>query len=317
MHNALEWGLFRFRIRALEDLSLPEYKGATFRGGFGQALKGVTCALKRQDCGACLLRDRCVYVYLFETPPPVDAAMMRLYPAAPHPFVLEPPETKAHHIPRGEALEFGLVLVGRALELLPYFVYAFISLGERGLGREQGTFALEAVFSEDADETRMVYDIATQKLQVGDCRMTSEHLTRRCEVLSYAPRLVLEFLTPTRIKWDGHLLDMPEFHHLIRALLRRLSSLSYFHCGQRLELDYKEWVALAQGVQTVEKELIWHDWERYSTRQKQRMTLGGFMGRIAFEGFFQDFLPLLALGEILHVGKGTTFGLGRYRLLEA
>ncbi|GLI34300.1 CRISPR system precrRNA processing endoribonuclease RAMP protein Cas6 [Desulforhabdus amnigena] len=317
MINSLKWNRFRFRIRALGDLSLPQYKGATFRGGFGQALKGVTCALKRQDCGTCLLRDRCVYVYLFETPPPVDAAMMRLYPSAPHPFVLEPPETKACHIPKGECLEFGLVLVGRALELLPYFVYAFISLGERGLGREHGTFALESVFSEDSGIPRMIYDMTTQKLRAGAPPVVSEHLMRRCKALSSASKLGVEFLTPTRIKSDGHLLDGPEFHHLIRALLRRISSLSYFHCGQRLKLDYREWISRAQEIQTVEKELSWYDWERYSTRQKQRMTLGGFIGRIAFEGTFQSFLPLLVLGEILHVGKGATFGLGHYRLMES
>lgn len=314
MIDVLKLGRFRFKIRALENLLLPEYKGATFRGGFGQALKNVACALKRQDCGTCLLRDRCVYIYLFETPPPRDTDMMRLYPSVPHPFVLEPPETKARYIPAGECLEFGLVLVGKALELLPYFVYAFISLGERGLGKEHGTFALEAVLSEDSGLPRRIYDINTQRLQVEHLEMSVAHLKQRIEALTSASKLVLEFRTPTRIKAEGHLKEAPEFHHLARTLLRRISSLAYFHCAQRLDLNYRELVLQAQRVQTSERDLSWYDWERYSTRQKQRMALGGFKGHIAFEGEFKDFLPLVVLGETLHVGKGATFGLGRYSI---
>jgi CRISPR/Cas system endoribonuclease Cas6 (RAMP superfamily) len=41
---------------------------------------------------------------------------------------------------------------------------------------------------------------------------------------------------------------------------------------------------------------------------------GGFVGDATFEGDLAEFLPALRLGELVHVGKGTTFGLGKYRL---
>lgn len=44
--------------------------------------------------------------------------------------------------------------------------------------------------------------------------------------------------------------------------------------------------------------------------------MGGFVGEIIFEGEIEPFMPLLKAGEILHVGKGTSFGLGKYRILE-
>ncbi len=70
MFEHIRIGKFLLRLRALDDLHLPAYKGSTLRGGFGAALKHVACALKRQDCGGCLLRDRCVYLYLFRNPAP-------------------------------------------------------------------------------------------------------------------------------------------------------------------------------------------------------------------------------------------------------
>jgi len=58
--------------------------------------------------------------------------------------------------------------------------------------------------------------------------------------------------------------------------------------------------------------LRWYDWERYSSRQETRMRLGGLVGEVEFEGELAEFLPYLFLGELIHLGKGTSFGLGRY-----
>jgi len=46
------------------------------------------------------------------------------------------------------------------------------------------------------------------------------------------------------------------------------------------------------------------------------MKLGGVIGRIAFKGEIGEFMPFIKLGEFLHVGKGTTFGLGKYEIAE-
>ena len=42
--------------------------------------------------------------------------------------------------------------------------------------------------------------------------------------------------------------------------------------------------------------------------------MGCFMGDITFEGELAEFLPFLRLGEYLHVGKGTVYGLGEYEI---
>jgi len=38
-------------------------------------------------------------------------------------------------------------------------------------------------------------------------------------------------------------------------------------------------------------------------------------GEITFEGNIEPFMPLIKAGEVLHIGKGTGFGLGRYRIV--
>ena len=59
-----------------------------------------------------------------------------------------------------------------------------------------------------------------------------------------------------------------------------------------------------------------HDPERYSARQDVKMKMGGFVGEVQYVGEVREFFPLLKLGEKLHVGKATGFGLGRYEVLH-
>jgi hypothetical protein len=104
---------------------------------------------------------------------------------------------------------------------------------------------------------------------------------------------------------------------LVKALLGRVSSLSYFHCGQRWEVDFRGLIdRAADRVRTAEVGSGWADWSRFSGRQQQRVEMGGLAGQVTYEGDLRDYLPLLALGELVHVGKGTVFGNGKYRIVK-
>jgi len=37
---------------------------------------------------------------------------------------------------------------------------------------------------------------------------------------------------------------------------------------------------------------------------------------VTYSGSLADFLPFLRLGELVHVGKGTVFGLGKYQMTD-
>jgi hypothetical protein len=125
--------------------------------------------------------------------------------------------------------------------------------------------------------------------------------------------LEVEFLTMTRLQHEGQLVRVPEFHVLVRALLRRLSTLAYFYHGVEVDLDFRGMISRAEGVVTEPLTLRWEGWQRYSARQKAAMDLGGLAGKVCYRGNLEEFLPLLAFGWLVHVGKNATFGLGQYR----
>ena len=111
------------------------------------------------------------------------------------------------------------------------------------------------------------------------------------------------------------------FADLIRALLRRLSSLCYFHCGFGLNIDYQELIRQAGEIQTIASELYWQEQSRYSTRQEAKILMGGVVGHVTYEApcvqAMLPFLPLLVLGQYTHVGKGTVMGMGKFTVRNA
>ncbi len=321
----IAYTVHRFTLQAEEPIELPPYKGSTLRGGFGTAFRRVVCALKKTDCGDCLLKGRCVYAYVFESQPEEEVHVFGRVRSIPRPFVLEPPEDKRTVYDIGETLQFNLILVGRATDYLPYFVYAFEELGRTGIGRGRGRFRLEDVSVQTSGPPRSVY-------RPEEGRLLHTHpsildLTDAImEVISPtgvepSASLTLRFETPTRLKYQRRLTIEPHFHVLIRQLLRRLFLLWYFHCGGRDEAEpfrrdyHRLIIEKAKEVQLTRADLRWYDWQRYSHRQGTMMRLGGFVGEATYTGPVSQFIPFLRAGQILHLGKGTTFGLGRFTLL--
>ena len=143
------YGKYKFLCVFNDDAILPYYKGSTFRGVFGRALKKVVCALRRSDCSECLLRHKCVYSRVFETHSSYNETKDTRIAAPPHPFVIEPPPTTETHFSNGDHFDFHLLLFGQTNEYLPYFIYAFEQMGKIGIGKringKRAHFNLEGV----------------------------------------------------------------------------------------------------------------------------------------------------------------------------
>ncbi|HBE44115.1 MAG TPA: CRISPR-associated protein Cas6 [Deltaproteobacteria bacterium] len=312
----LTYQKFLFSIEAQDALSLPYYKGSTFRGGFGNAFRRVVCALKKKECKECMLASRCIYAYIFETSPHEDANLMNMnkYEKIPHPFIIEPPEETHRTYKPGDSLSFNLVLIGRATDYLPYFIFTFEELGKIGIGRGRGKYRLTKV---ETGKKELVYSSDDKTVRAA----TPEELYIQ-ETFDFSGRLEktikIKFLTPARISYQRSLTADLKFHILIRNLLRRLNLLHYFHCEKTIPAwDHKELIKEAEKISTETGSFRWLDWERYSSRQNVKMKMGGITGEITYKGNMEPFMPILEAGEIVHIGKGTSFGLGRYEISSA
>lgn len=264
------FGKYQFYCRLRNEAVLPYYKGSTFRGVFGHALKKVVCALKKEECKDCLLKNRCLYACVFETSLAVNTPVNERLAAPPHPFVIEPPLTTMTHFRENDPFDFSLLLFGEVNQSLPYFIYAFEQMGKIGIGKRingaNGRFILEKVQSGD----QLVYSHADKKLNMSG---PFEALALK-DPGDYAEEIFkirIRIITPLRLKFQNRLKAELPFHVLSRAMLRRVSSLYNFYGDGEPDLDYRGLVKKADEVRIVESDLTWFDWRRYSFRQDQAM----------------------------------------------
>lgn len=304
-----------FKIEAVEDIYLPYFKGSTFRGVFGNTFKKIVCALKSQICNDCLLKYTCVYAYIFETPPPLDKSLLNFsnYRTIPHPFVIEPPLDKKRYFKYGEELVFSLILIGKARNYLPYFIYTFSECGKAGIGKGRGRFTLKEVYTEN----KKIFDNDGKNIIPPDGEIFEIKENIETENQNPQEEITIEIQTPLRIKSKNALVIKLEFHTLIKYLILRMTLLQFFHCdGEQPNWDHKKIIEIAKEVKTIEDNTQWWDWERYSARQQTKIKLGGIIGRIKYSGNIAPFKNLLIAGEIFHLGKNTSFGLGKYKIIE-
>ncbi len=299
-------------------MMLPRLKGSVIRGALGASLKRVSCALRHQRCDTCILRERCIYVGFFERLPPVPGSPKWLN-VRPSPFVLEPPDTETQDYNPATRFSFNILLFGKTNEFLPYLIYAIEQMGRHGLGKavhgdNRGSFTLEAVIHGGqeiytAKEGRLYQPENLTDLVPPDLSGGYPHLA--------LTKLSVRLVTPLRLKSSNKFQDQLPFSSLIRAALRRISSLEATYGEAEPNLPYRELAAMAESVKIMDMDLSWHDWHRYSSRQKASMRLGGMVGTTSYKDEnLGVFMPLLRYVEQVHLGKQTSFGLGHLEIIE-
>lgn len=323
--NALRIGAFRFRIEPLQPLVVPAVnKGNMLRGGFGHAFRRLCCIPQCQETKACPLAATCPYKSVFEPCPPPGSERLSRNQDIPRPFVFRAPQITQTQFEEDETFEFGLVLMGRALDFLPYFVLSFRELAGQGLGLNRARCTLErveqtGVTSNGAGgvcEAKLIYNAEDQVFRATESVNSDDWIRARLRELNASSggestqRITIRFLTPTFLRADGEVVRRPEFHHVFKRLRDRINALSTFFGDGPLDLDFRGLGARAEKVRTVSARTDWVERYRTSSKTRQRHELSGFVGDATYEGELSEFLPWLVLGELIHVGKHTAWGNG-------
>lgn len=58
----------------------------------------------------------------------------------------------------------------------------------------------------------------------------------------------------------------------------------------------------------------WIELKRFSNKQKKLLAMGGIVGKITIKNPSDKLIKILVAGEVLQIGKNTSFGLGQYKL---
>ena len=351
----------RLRIVPQQELKLPAIsKSNTLRGAFGTAFRRLVCIPQCHEARLCPLDGTCPYRIIFEPAPPPGGERLSKNADIPRPFIFQPPlETATTYAP-GQAFDFTLTLMGKALDFLPYFILAFREVAQEGIGLNRAKCTLERVEQIDASgfgardsgsghairnpesgipypEPRtpspvsaLIYTAADQPFRAPRAATLGDYVQARLAQLStFDSRLSTLFLTPTYLKSEGQAVRQPEFHHLFKRVRDRLNALSTFYGPGPIDADFKGLGKAAEKIRTVKSDVHWQERSRRSSKTGQRHELSGFTGECVYEFPNQEFgisnlesgisnlelLKWLICGELLHAGRHTAWGNGRYALI--
>lgn len=297
----------KFILRVNERLQLPVYKGSVFRGMIMRQFKRSFCPLRIPECESCNIKAECIYFALFETELlKTEPYFLKKVKKAPHPFVIEPPETEKTDFIDGEEFGLKLILIGKYSKYLAHFVYSIEELGAEGIPL-RGKFKLQNIMALDNNNDWLnIYETRKKNLNKNVPVIRIQELK-----YDFSSNVRICFKTPTRIQKSGKLTSKLTAEILFETLYRRLLSLNYSFCDGEQKNGH---IGKIDAV-IKKSNIVWKDWERISNRQRTKMKLGGFVGELVLDNLNQELLQMLIIGSHLHIGKNTAFGLGRYEVI--
>ncbi|MEW6418523.1 MAG: CRISPR system precrRNA processing endoribonuclease RAMP protein Cas6 [Nitrospirota bacterium] len=304
-------------------------KGSVLRGAFGSSLRKLVCSMdKKASCDSCILKEKCAYTLIFN---PVGINPAKRLQNVPRGYVLKPPLEKDTEYSVNKPFSFDMILIGDRINYLPYVIVAINELGKMGIGLNRGKFSLNNIsiipFNPPLAKphfipliSESIYDNESNTVRNIQKLISGKELLEYAEKLN-RHRIELHFFTPTRIRYNptgekgkSNVVRVPEFHHLIRRLRDRINALSVTYCSSPIDVDFKGLAERAMEVKGRDVNLRWIDIKRKSRTQHIDHDQSGFIGNITFEGNLKEFLPLIILGEYVHVGEDAVFGNGWYRI---
>ena len=298
----------RFTISFQQDSCLPEDKVSAIRGGMGEMLLRMNCIRDRQ-CGSCDFESECIvqrtmYSKFEKTPEFVttDGSIG---------YVLEC-EDNREHFGKGETLEFYLILFGKTIIYFNQFVQAFQAMGiQNGIGKNHSRFQIVSIRNSEGEPILEKNFLNMKKYIV---HVLYDYILFRkmwYEISGNRSRMVFE--TPLTLKYRNEFLQEYRLNVIVNAVVRRIYMLD---CFEGIESDiYDKYKC--EDVSVPEFLGQEHDLVsvcRYSTRKNGKMILKGIKGYALLPELPEDIWQILMVGELIHIGKNTSFGFGRYSI---
>lgn len=324
----------RFELKALEAIDVPPYKGDMLRMALLWWLSDFWCPQPQRCRNGCRRPDVCMFGQLCEpvVNPNWSPQIRHLIGDTPPPaYAVWDAQDRRTHFAPGDAWSFELTLTGElALRQIPAIIAAVQQGAECGMGRVRARSSIQRVValvwrtSGDFEEhplavlekVNQVESLLWQSYRLEEITLTMLQAIQWAEQWpTPLQTLRIDYLSPVKLKERGEWVEIPEFSAVARALTRRLRILSeVYGGGEWSHAEYGPLLDLADAVRLEHHETHWLDYARHS-QQSGTYVIEGFVGPAWYTvEDFRPLLPVLWLGQWLHIGKSYVIGSGRYQL---
>lgn len=293
-----------FTIQLVEDTVLPEQKASALRGGMGEMLLRVNC-IRDRNCEACDFESECIVrrtMYSkFERKPDFVTTGDSVG------YVMECEDYRTMFC-AGDYLKFTLILFGKTIVYFSQYMQAIFSLGQFGVGKNKSKFQIVQVTNQKKEDLLSGDNIYMERYEISTIRDYVIYRKRKIEERGFDGKMT--FRTPLTLKSNGVFIDAFEMEAILKGVVRRIFILD---CFEGIEADQIE-VDKLQIPEIMDQRVRFAHVKRYSNRQKMSMQFHGIKGEVNLISVEENVLEILLAGELIHIGKNTSFGFGKYIL---
>lgn len=297
----------QFTIKFLKDSVLPKDKVSAIRGGIGEMLLRMNCIRDRQ-CEQCDFESECI----------VQKIMYSKFAKKPEfvttggsvGYVLEC-ENSHEIFNEGDTLRFYMILFGNTIIYFNQIYQALSVLADEGIGKNHAKFQIADIRNM---EGMSVLDGNMINMNNYVVHVLYDYLVFRTVKISEIfnkKEAFMIFDTPATLKYQNKFLMNFQVDAIISAIRRRIYMLD---CFEGIESNILEPGENDVKLKIRSQECHLMSVARYSTRKDKKIFLRGIKGHLILEGLTDELWALLLVGELIHIGKNTSFGFGRYHL---
>lgn len=296
----------RFTVVFMEDSILPKNKVSDIRGGIGEMLIRMNCVWNRQ-CVECGLKTECIVQKVmnpeFERNPDFAAAGGGIG------YILEC-ENYKDSFKAGDKLNFYLLLFGKTIAYFYQFFQAISALGrQEGIGKYHAKFQIVGIRNMEGMSILERNSINMDRFIVHT--LYDYILFRKLKNNISKKECTIIFDTPLALKYQNEFLKEYQMEAIMAAIKRRVYLLN---CFEGIECDILRQDGIDIMPQIAEQEHHQIGVSCHFVQKNKKAVLNGLIGYVKLSNLTEGAMALLLVGELLHIGKNTGFGFGRFHI---
>ena len=283
-----------------EDAILPANKVSALRGGMGEMILRSNC-IKDRKCEECYFERDCIVRRTVYTQMEKKPDFMQGNDSVG--YLIEC-ENYQEEFAAGEGMYFYLILFGKNLVYFSQYLQAFYQLGNWGIGKYNSRFMIQDIYTSRNLPLVMGNEVKMDNYQY---ETIAQYVGRRMkQIEKYGCKDKVKFLTPFSVKYHGEYIQQFQTEAIFQSIFRRLTMLNYF-------VGHYEEVPVMKEYPEIISQNCWKtSVGRYSSTHNSKIILTGLKGELQFESVPEEYYPYLLAGELIHIGKNSSFGFGKY-----
>ena len=291
-----------FTLRLLEDTILPKNKVSALRGGMGQMLLKMNC-VRNHECDSCDFEDECIVRRMMYSKLSQKPEYMKQGDSLGYVFECDNLE---EYFYAGDEIQFNLILFGKNIVYFHQYLQAFSYLGMEGLGKNSSKFVVSSVYN---TRNKIIFENNNVYMENYHIQTVWEYVEYRMKMQKTENTIV--FASPLTVKYQGEFIRKFEIEAIVAAAIRRIHMLNCFENLNLEPLKKMDRLPECTNLNVIDTYV-----DRYSATHDNKIRLRGIRGSMHVNEMDLELKMLLLAGELIHIGKNTSFGFGKYTLVE-